>query len=188
MSVDGKRKSFYGTTRQEAAKKLRDYLTALEAGRLGPSPKLKTGDYLRSWLSEHAKPRVRAATFTSYEVKMRLHGIPAIGHIPLIKLSPLDVERMLSKQLRSGVSARSVQHHRAILRGALNDAMRWPGGSECRSLRAAATSTASGTGRSYGCSGQGNSRCYSWGPPGGRVHRVAGARAPAAGGAGPEVG
>ena len=49
MSTDGKRKSFYGKTRQEAARKLRDYQTALKAGRLAPRHQiLKTGDYLRS--------------------------------------------------------------------------------------------------------------------------------------------
>ena len=125
VSVDGKRKTFYGQTQQEARKKLRDHQTALEAGRPARPPKLKTGDYLRSWLGEHVKPRVRPTTFKAYEIRVRCHLIPALGHIPLIKLTPFDVERMIGEQLLAGMAPRSVQHNRAILRKALNDARRW---------------------------------------------------------------
>jgi integrase len=53
------------------------------------------------------------------------HLTPALGRVPLGKFGPADVQRYLNGKLESGQSARSVQYHRAGLRTALNQALKW---------------------------------------------------------------
>ena len=54
----------------------------------------------------------------------RLHIAPVIGRISLPKLTPQHVERMMASVAGKGSSPRTVAHCRAVLRNALNHAMR----------------------------------------------------------------
>jgi integrase len=54
-----------------------------------------------------------------------MHIVPALGKIPLAKLSPQRVQIFLNELLASGLSGRSVQHIRTVLRTALNQALKW---------------------------------------------------------------
>lgn len=59
--------------------------------------------------------------------KIRTHVIPAIGTIPLARLTPIDVGRMLREaptRTPRGLAPRTLAQTRAILRAALNDARR----------------------------------------------------------------
>ena len=50
--------------------------------------------------------------------------MPALGHVLVSKLTPQMVRGFLSDASQKGLSARTVHHLRAILRAALNDAVR----------------------------------------------------------------
>ena len=54
---------------------------------------------------------------------MRLHLIPELGHIRLVRLQPQDVRDFLDERLDRGLSPRTVKHLRATLRAALNQAV-----------------------------------------------------------------
>jgi integrase len=56
---------------------------------------------------------------------MRHHLIPGLGRRPLAKLTPEEVQAFLNRKLSSGLSPRSVQFMRAILRRALGQALKW---------------------------------------------------------------
>ena len=60
----------------------------------------------------------------SYGAYVTHHLIPELGRTRLTKLTPGDVERFMSAMLAGGSSPRSVNHARAVLRKALNDAVR----------------------------------------------------------------
>lgn len=83
------------------------------------------GEFLDEWLLEVAKPRVRAWTFAAYEVHVRLHIKPAIGRLPLDKLTPQHVQFLLNEKLRQGLKPRTVRYMRGTLRTALNEAQKW---------------------------------------------------------------
>src|SRR5215475_3426759 len=81
----GKRKSFYGQTRQEVAQKLTVGLKARLDGIPLPSDRLKVGRYLHDWLTT-AQPSLRPSTHKRYEALLRLHILPVLGHLPLARL------------------------------------------------------------------------------------------------------
>jgi len=56
---------------------------------------------------------------------VRRHLIPVLGRTSLAKLTPDAVQRYMNGKIESGLSARTVQYHHAVLRRALNQAMRW---------------------------------------------------------------
>jgi integrase len=75
--------------------------------------------------------QVRESTKASYEVIIKKHIIPAIGHHRLLELDPDDLNRMygrLSKSGRkdgNGLSDKSVRNIHVVIRKALEDARRW---------------------------------------------------------------
>lgn len=81
--------------------------------------------FLTSWLENTVKDTVRPKTFTSYRQLTQTHLVPAIGKVTLSKLSPEQVETLLKAIIERGRSARTAQYVRAVLRKALNKAVRW---------------------------------------------------------------
>ena len=79
-------------------------------------------DYLAQWL-ENIRHRVRPKTFVDYQVTVRRHISPALGHIKLGKLTPENVEKAWSGMLRNGTSPSVVEYTHRRLSKALNDAM-----------------------------------------------------------------
>jgi integrase len=82
-----------------------------------------TGDYLADW-SDRIRPRLRPATATSYGQHVRTFLVPALGTVPLARLAPGDVERMMAGLLARGYAPRTVRSVRSTLRRALHDAIR----------------------------------------------------------------
>ena len=121
---DGKRKSYYGKTRQEVAHKLVQAQKAIADGLPLAGERQSTGAFLESWLSDSAAQKVRPKTLRRYQELVRLHIGPEIGRIPLPRLTPQHVERMLANVQAKGSSARTVSHCRAVLRNALGHAMK----------------------------------------------------------------
>lgn len=119
------RKHYYARTRREVVEKLDRAKADLRRGIAPGNDRLTIGDYLEQWLQEVATPSVRPSTLAAYEMHCRLHLIPELGSTSLSKLTPQAVQAMLNRKLASGLSPRSVKHLHAVLRGALNMAVRW---------------------------------------------------------------
>lgn len=122
---DGKRKSFFGKTRQDAARKLAEATRDRDKGMLPVPQKETVGQFLMRWLESSAKPSVRPATHESYSDLIRLHLVPELGRHRLAQLSPQHVQDMMGRKLAAGLSPRRVQYMRSVLRVALNQALRW---------------------------------------------------------------
>src|SRR5712692_4342044 len=120
-----RRKVVYGATREDARRKLNIALGAAEAGTLPDARGTTLGGFLDIWLAEVAKPSVRHWTFKGYEVHVRLHLKPSLGRLPLDRLEPAHVQRLLNDKVKSGLSPKSVRYIRGTLRTALNHAVRW---------------------------------------------------------------
>jgi integrase len=119
------RKHVYSKTRSEVAAKLRLLQASVDHGLAPPPERLTVDQFLTTWLAESARPAVRPSTFRSYEGIVRVHIKPTIGRIPLGRLTPGDVQRLLNERLASGLGPRSVAMIRAVLRTALGLAVRW---------------------------------------------------------------
>jgi integrase len=124
--INGKRarKMFYGATRKDVQSKLNTALSNIDKGLPILSEKQTVDQYLNWWLQHVAKPTVRPATFTSYDELVRLHLGPAFKAVPLSKLAPQHVRGFMTDKLNAGLSTRRVQYLHAVLRAALNTAMK----------------------------------------------------------------
>ncbi|WP_406391386.1 site-specific integrase [Streptomyces sp. NBC_00882] len=124
MTTSGKNKpiSRYGKTRKEALDKLRA-LTAQNAQGIPLADKnWKLREYLDYWLAEVVKPNLRLSTYERYEIAVRLYLKPGLGENRLTQLSVPTLQTFFNERLTAGMSVRSVQILREILRSALTRA------------------------------------------------------------------
>src|SRR5450759_3463324 len=117
---DGRRvrRSLLGRTRTHVRDKLRDALRAEATGRPMPSDRLTVGAFLHQWLEDTVRPSTHRRTYSSYASIVRLHLEPGLGHLPLARLSPQQVQAFLNAESAARLSPRSVAMERAVLRGA----------------------------------------------------------------------
>lgn len=146
------RKFVYGKTRDEVADKLTEMQEKTRQGIPAASSTMAFGDYLTYWLAAIAPERLKPSTLNSYEGLTRLYIRPALGKKKLNRLTPADVRRFLTEFKTSCLcclrgadkerpedkrsccavgrcckrlpSARTVQYIHAVLRSALQQAMR----------------------------------------------------------------
>ncbi len=125
--ADGKRKrkTIYGRTRKEVAEKLKAVLRDQQQGLPIAVERQTVGQFLDRWLTEVARPTLRDSTYASYRSKIALYLLPTLGATQLLALTPQHVQAMMTAMRERGLSPRSVQYARAILRKALNQALKW---------------------------------------------------------------
>jgi len=117
-----RRATFYGKTRQEVADKLTKALRDKQQGTFVAPHKLTLGEWLDTWLWEYKKPRLRPSSFDSYEMLVRCHLKPALGHIGLQDVRPEHLQRFYNEKMQQGSSARTVRYCHTLLHGALAQA------------------------------------------------------------------
>ncbi|MDA1258030.1 MAG: site-specific integrase [Chloroflexi bacterium] len=120
-----RRKAFYADTRREVIAKKTAALRSIQQGEPLSDDSVTVGGFLTRWLNDSAKPTLRPRSFASYEMIVRRHLVPVLGASRLAKLRPAAVQAYMNAKLETGLSARSVQYHHAVLRRALNQAVRW---------------------------------------------------------------
>ncbi|MEU2239877.1 tyrosine-type recombinase/integrase [Streptomyces sp. NPDC018338] len=146
------RKFVYGKTRDEVSAKLIEMQDKTRQGIPAATSAMPFGDYLTYWLGAIAPARLKPATLNSYEGLSRLYIRPALGKKRLNRLSPTDIRLFLAdfkngclcclrgadaarpegkrnccavhKCCKRGPSARTVQYVHAVLRSALQQAVR----------------------------------------------------------------
>ncbi|MFJ1958269.1 tyrosine-type recombinase/integrase [Streptomyces microflavus] len=119
-----KRVRVYGATRAEVHGKLTEAKAKDQQGIPAADKAWKLGDYLDYWLAEVVKPNRRPTTYELYEINVRLYIKPALGAVPLARLTVPLVQRFLNQRLADGLSVRKVQMLRETLSPALTRAMR----------------------------------------------------------------
>lgn len=145
-----KRKYVYGRTREEVHRKSQELLRARQSATPVPDERLTVADYLTGWLAEVVKIQRRPKTYQGYESVVRLHLVPGLGKKRLARLTAREVRafvagvRTACQCCRHGwdarraeprccaageccsslLSTRMVQSIHAVLRNALEDAVR----------------------------------------------------------------
>src|SRR5262245_11779857 len=83
-----KRTYFYGKTRKEVADQMSRALGDLNRGSFVAPHKLALCEWLETWLRESKAPSLRPVSYDSYEMLVRHHIRPALGHVPIKALRP----------------------------------------------------------------------------------------------------
>lgn len=116
--------SVYGRSKREVMQKAKALQVQEAAGQLAAPNQYTVETFLDAWLDHH-RPKLKEKTAHSYEYLIDDHIIPRLGHLRLTGLTPLHVEQMQEAMLTKGLSPRTTAYCRAILRRALQQAVRW---------------------------------------------------------------
>ena len=119
-----RRRTITRRTKAEVARELRQLLTEADAGRLRYDGAPTLDQWMATYLREVASARVRPITLHNYEHLIRVYVEPRIGHHRLDRLGPQHLTA-LYRGLSQTLAPSSVRKVHAILRRALNIAVRW---------------------------------------------------------------
>lgn len=123
---DGKpiRKYAYARTKKELVAKLKDLQEQLQAG-VVDTKRQTVSQYLDRWLKHVMSSGLQPRTVKDYEMRVRVHIRPALGHTPLAKLTPLHIQEFYDSKRaddegdEDGLSAQSIKHIHRVLHTAL---------------------------------------------------------------------
>ncbi len=118
-----KRRTVYGKTRAEVARKLAKAISNRADGLTFDAKNLTLGKYLDSWLKDSVQDTVRLTTYQGYERIVRLHIKPTLETVKLDRLTPLHVRGLYRERLESGLAPRMVQLIHTTLHKALKQAV-----------------------------------------------------------------
>lgn len=122
---NGKRKVFYGKTRKEVQEKMKTALSEQQKGTLITAPQQTLKKYLEDWLENVSKPHIRISTYVKYKKLINTHILPALGDIPLQKLTPQRVQKLYADKLKQKLSPKMVSCIHGVLHVALENAVKW---------------------------------------------------------------
>lgn len=113
-------------TKQEAKTKVEALVKSLNMGLDPTAQRQRTGDFLKRWLEERVKTRVRNSTFESYETHVRRHLAMGLGHIRLCDLKPQAIQTWVNGEVKKAKrSTRSIAYSFSLLKNALGVAVKW---------------------------------------------------------------
>lgn len=75
--------SIYGETQEEASQQLDEIIVSIENGNYIRPNQHTLISWLREWLHTYAKPTLRPATFTNYEMSIERHFNTELGKVKL---------------------------------------------------------------------------------------------------------
>ena len=106
----GKRiiKNVLGKTQAECKAKLKKAIEESQSLDVGRADEYTVATWLRTWFELYAKPHIRPSTMNYYHRNIEQHIIPAIGDIPLNKLTTRDLQKLYN-DLQSNGRLRKVQ-------------------------------------------------------------------------------
>ena len=134
----GKRiiKNVLGKTQAECKAKLKKAIEESQSLDVGRADEYTVAAWLRTWFELYAKPHIRPSTMNYYHRNIEQHIIPAIGDIPLNKLTTRDLQkfyndlqsngrlRKVQKKEKPGLSNSTVRGIHMMLHNALDRAMK----------------------------------------------------------------
>ncbi|MBA2317403.1 MAG: Arm DNA-binding domain-containing protein [Euzebyales bacterium] len=120
-------------TKKDAERALRELLSSVEDGGFVATSTMTLAEFLRDeWLPATAPPRVKYETWSDRKRNLEDHVVPRVGGVALGDLNAAHFNRLYADLLRDGrihqpggLSPTSVRRIHAMIRKALNDAVRW---------------------------------------------------------------
>ena len=96
------RRSIYGKTREEVSQQLNKIITSIEEGNYIRPSQHTLLSWLREWLDSYAKPTLRPATFTNYEMTIERYFNTKLGKAKLKNVSTRMLQDFFNEKLVSG--------------------------------------------------------------------------------------
>lgn len=120
-------RSITGKTQKEVAQKLKEVLSALDAGTYIAPNKMTVSEWLSEWSQQYIK-NVKDSTRSAYMTIINTHLLPNIGAIRLDELTTPTIQRLYNSLgepngNRDGISAKTIKNVHGVLHKALHQAM-----------------------------------------------------------------
>src|SRR4051812_19571860 len=121
-----------GSTRKEAEKLLGNLVKRVHDGDYRAPDRITLGDYLQERWIPMKRSQIKHSTWDQYRRNVLIHVVPRIGHIPLQKLTPEDLDGFYAQLMVNGkrngagggLAPRTVKIIHNMLHKALADAVR----------------------------------------------------------------
>ena len=124
---EGRRIKQYRTfpTLTAARAGLRDFLAHRDQERQTPRHQLTLSEWLEYWMDTIVRPNRAETTVYSYQKIIDNHLGPALGDMPLLKLTPKDIQQYYTQVQRdNSLSSNTMRRHHDLLSSALRSAVR----------------------------------------------------------------
>lgn len=127
-------KTVEAANKREAQQKYRQFEAQLLSGKDFNTEKLRLADFAWRWYREYVKKELAPKTIASYRNHLEKRILPALGHLYMHNIRPLDVLRFVHELQDQGVrfdkrqkplSDKSVQYCFRVLSSMLQDAVEW---------------------------------------------------------------
>ena len=82
-------------------------------------------EYLDTWAESTLKARVTEKTYNDYKDRLNWYVKPALGDLKLQQIGPEAIQELYNNMLDRGLSPRSVRYTHAVLKNALQQAVKW---------------------------------------------------------------
>ena len=99
LTLNGKRKSFYGTTKAEVKQQAREYLEKIENGYKEPK-RMTFNDYAKYWLVTYKKGSIEATSYTRLYRVYNNHLRDTIGKMNIGSITMGDIQKLLNEYAR----------------------------------------------------------------------------------------
>jgi integrase len=123
MADGPKYRYIYGKTRKAVAERLTKAMADRDGGLVFEAGNITVGEYLERWLTDCVRDTVKESTYSSYTRLAEKHAIPDLRRTKLKTFNAAHVRALFREKLDSGLSARTVQYLRFILRKAMDQAV-----------------------------------------------------------------
>ena len=123
IQINEERKSIYGSTKKDAVDKLNKLKADVAFNLYVKDEGITVEEWLNTWLSSYCLS-IKDTTRGKYASDLRLHIIPALGKIHLVKLDGAMIQRFYSSLVKKGIAPKSVRNLHGTLHKALNQAVK----------------------------------------------------------------
>ena len=127
LDASGKRMRQYRTfpTLSAARTGLRDFIAHREQEQQTPRHQLTLSNWLEYWMDTIVRPNRADTTVYAYQKMIDNHIDPALGSIPLLKLTPKDIQQYYTHvQQKANLSSNTLRRHHDMLSSALRAAVK----------------------------------------------------------------
>ncbi len=119
----GRRKSYFGKTRQEVARKLTEALRDVNKGLPIVGERQTLAQFSSEWI-ETIRHTISPTTVQKYEQHLRLYVLPTLGSTALSKVTAQQIQALYTARLAAGLSPSTVRMTHSMLHHLLEDAVR----------------------------------------------------------------
>lgn len=112
-------------TKKAAEAACAEIIAQYEKGEYNVPKRMTVEQYLKIWLQDYAKRKMRPSTYSIREIIVDRRIIPELGQIELEKLTPMDINKFYRQLEDEGLTPNYISSIHSILRSALKRAIVW---------------------------------------------------------------